>query len=65
MMFISKKFNFQYPLELCVKEADSAMLQIEWDSLMLQTKNEIKCLSQQEAKVKFLEYFHYLDAARR
>lgn len=65
---MSKKLDFQYPLPLSVKWADTMMLMIEQQELMnincgnIDYKNiEIKCYSPKQAEEKFLEEYFKLD----
>ncbi len=62
MKIIARKFNFQYPLSDEVKICDKAMLEIEWDWLMLQTKHAglLSIHTCATAKHKFLEKFYEL-----
>lgn len=62
MKIIGKKFNFDYPLNEDIKNADRAMLELEWKELMI-NENESKILiplSHKEAKKVFLSHFNDL-----
>lgn len=62
MRTIASVFNFQYPLTKPVKDADAIMLQIEWDTIMLQKPsfNKPRILTQAESKELFMETFNLL-----
>ncbi len=55
---IAEKFGFKYPYHPEVKEIDSYMLHLEWDSLVIKNKKSFKCWSQKKAKRKFLEMYY-------
>lgn len=63
MLAIASKFNFTYPLSKEIKEADKAMLELEWDKLMLgnvQVDDSFKAWSSGYAKMRFLDRFKEL-----
>ncbi len=64
MNLIAEKFDFAYPLNSLIKDADKEMLHYEWDNIMLQENQEI-CWSQEKSKLVFLEYFNKLIKWKR
>lgn len=54
---ISKKFNFQYPLPLEVKNRDTDYLNIEWDAFVLK-KIKMEYWSPELAEALFLSAYH-------
>lgn len=63
MNLIANVFNFNYPLSEEVKNVDKLMLETEWEILMLgkESRDEIICWTQQEAKDTFLSiYYKYI-----
>lgn len=66
MEVIARKFNFEWPLPPEVKMADEAMLQFEWNEIMMRGEfgTQITILSPAEAKIRFIERFNlYTKAA--
>jgi len=61
MKVLSAKFGFNYPLSDEVKKVDKAMLEWEWQFIMLEHKNfHLPTFSPAEAKQKFIELFKLL-----
>ena len=62
MNIISNKFGFEFPLSEKIKQADSFMLQWEWERLMLRKEyhREIICWSPKYAKERFIAEFNNL-----
>ncbi len=60
MRVIANKYGFEWPLHRQVKRADSAMLQLEWDNLML-TCNWVT-MPAEYARARFLELFDTLTS---
>ena len=62
MRLIAEKYGFNYPLSKEVKKADEEMLNMEWNTIMLQKVNlkGFKCFSPGFAKSRFLETFYEL-----
>lgn len=62
MLLIAKKFDFNYPLSKDVKEADEAILQQEWDTIMLQKDEPFweNYWTPAGARSEFLERFNQL-----
>ncbi|MFA5689921.1 MAG: hypothetical protein WC959_12410 [Kiritimatiellales bacterium] len=58
MKAISLKFGFQYPVSKIVELADKAMLEIEWQSLMVD--NSWITMPQEYARNTFLDYYNFL-----
>lgn len=65
MKVIAKKFGVQYPFNEkhgfspVVKEADEMMLNLEWESLMMGQHNNVKPVSPEKAKDRFLNRFYH------
>lgn len=59
MMVISKKYDFQYPLEPQIKAVDHAALINEWNDHKVGF-NPLECWSPEEAKDEFLKLFRIL-----
>lgn len=64
MEIIASKFGFEYPLEKPIKDADEAMLQSEWDNLMLKkpSAKNIDCWTPKYAKKRFLKVFNSISS---
>lgn len=60
MCLIADKFGFEYPLPEQIKRADKIMLELEWDCLMLQKRNNLNCWGIKSSKRKFLKLFEIL-----
>lgn len=62
MKVISEIFKFQYPFHPNIKYIDDQMLQLEWDTLILKKKSDIRLFpfTPSLAKKSFLERFHDL-----
>lgn len=60
MLMIADKFGFQYPLNEAVKEVDARMLQIEWETLVLEDSKDFDCWDHATAKQLFLRVYHEL-----
>lgn len=62
MEVIAKKFGFQYPFPMEIKEADETRLFFEWEFYMLKNDTEVlgPAWKPLEAKDSFLEVFYYL-----
>lgn len=61
MAKISEKFDFEYPLSKHTKEIDEAMLQWEWNAIMLNPNCNYpinKCWDSKFAEKMFLGYFN-------
>lgn len=61
MVAIARKFGITYPFMQVLKDADKAMLETEWNCIVLNREPfEFKHLSPAEAKKQFLELFEFL-----
>ena len=61
MVAIARKFGITYPFMQVLKDADKAMLETEWNCIVLNREPfEFKHLSPTEAKKQFLELFEFL-----
>lgn len=60
MHVIAAKFGFKWPMSKPVMEADNALLEMEWQSLMLEQNESFVCQSPNVAKEIFLETFKEL-----
>jgi hypothetical protein len=65
MTLIAKKFGFTWPLHESVKVVDEVLLQLEWDSLMINKNNTIVPMTSKEAKSEFLRRFHELTQIKQ
>lgn len=61
MAVLAKRFDFQWPLPPEIKHADAAMLQLEWDHLMISPSPQWPVWSPQEAKSTFLAHYASLS----
>lgn len=58
MKVIAEKFNFRYPFDAEVKQADADALHIEWECLMIGSEdNSLAPMSPSQAKQAFLKLF--------
>lgn len=63
MKVIAEKFNFEYPLPTEVKLADLRLLNLEWNSLMINEKEDnFEYMSSRYAEAAFLALFNRLKA---
>lgn len=61
MKVIAAKFDFKYPLPTEVKLADLGLLNLEWNSLMInEQKDDFEYMTSKYAKATFLEIFNRL-----
>lgn len=62
MKAISERFCFSYPFDPSVKIADEAMLELEWDVLMLNPDNNktISVMTPERARKEFVELFNHV-----
>lgn len=60
MNLIALKYGFEWPLNEEVKRADEAMLQKEWNEIMLGHPTDIVCLTPKFAKEFFITRFNDL-----
>jgi hypothetical protein len=68
MKVLSKKFNFEYPKNKEVDREDYYLLEWEWNVLMLKNKkwgDEIKLMSQKNAKNEFLKLFNFYQNKKK
>jgi hypothetical protein len=68
MKVLSKKFNFEYPKNKEVDRVDYYLLEWEWNVLMLKNKkwgDEIKLMSQKNAKNEFLKLFNFYQNKKK
>jgi len=54
---ICEKFGLPFPMSKEVKEIDKAMLEIEWERIVLRRGPDIKIHTSEECKQKFLKLF--------
>lgn len=64
MRAIAQRFEFEWPMEVAVVEADEAMLKYEWERLILDKGENLICFSPTEAKALFLKEFYALTGNR-
>lgn len=63
MKVIAEKFGFEYPLSSEVKRVDKAMLNEEWDGIMIHRRPKLVYFIPGEAKLLFLSKYKELTKA--
>lgn len=58
MKLIAQRFGLEYPFPFIIHEADKAVLQYEWDNIMINNSEVIHCWNPETAKNTFIDYFN-------